>query len=157
MQPIDQNSCLVGEIENNNKLKPEVRMKSLSTTTKSIAIAILFLTVLVFPIKEGFSQTKYSPVGTWDYEVETPDATLTDVMVIKLDEEGEFEVRIESQVYGTLELSNITFEKMIMEGEIEVEGASMSVEFEFDGDSMEGVVYTGEEELPITAEKQKEN
>lgn len=132
-------------------------MKNLSTTTKSIAIVILFLTALAFPVKEGLSQTKYSPVGTWDYEVETPDGNLTDVMVIKLDDEGEFEVSIESDVYGTLELSDVTFEKMLMEGEIEVEGASMSVEFEFDGDSMEGVVYTGEEELIITAEKQKKN
>lgn len=132
-------------------------MKNLSTTTKSIAIAILFLTALAFPVQEGVSQTKYSPVGTWDYEVETPDGTLTDEMIIKLDDEGEYEVTIESEIYGNLVLSDITFEKMVMEGVIEVEGASMSVEFEFDGDSMEGVVYTGEEELSITAEKQTKN
>lgn len=130
-------------------------MKNLTTTTKSIAVAILFLTALAFPVKESISQTKYSPVGTWDYEVETPDGTLTDEMVVKLDEEGEYEVSIESDVYGTLELSEISFEKMLMEGEISVEGASMSVEFKFDGDSMEGIVYTGEEELAITAERQK--
>lgn len=132
-------------------------MKNLSTTTKSIAIAILFLTALAFPVKQGVSQTEYSPVGTWDYEVETPDGTLTDEMIIAEDEDGEYEVSIESDVYGTLTLSEITFEKMIMEGVIEVEGESMSVEFEFDGDSMEGIVYTGEEELSITAEKQTEN
>jgi len=42
-----------------------------------------------------------------------------------------------------------------MEGEIAVEGQSMSIEFEFDGDEMEGAVYTGEEALAITAERQK--
>ncbi|MFT7149753.1 MAG: hypothetical protein ACI82Q_001613 [Nonlabens sp.] len=62
---------------------------------------------------------------------------------------------MKSATYGNLSVSDITFEKMVMEGEIAVEGQSMSIEFEFDGDEMEGAVYTGEEALAITAERQK--
>lgn len=131
-------------------------MKNLSTILKTTARAILFLAAVSLNAEEWSKQTTYDPSGTWDYEVETPDGNVTGEMIVKL-EEGEYEVVIKSDVYGDLTVSDITFEKMVMEGEIAVEGQSMSVEFEFDGDDMEGAVYTGEDELAITAERQKDN
>jgi len=141
-------------------------MKKLTTTSKSIAVVILFLAALAFPVKESVSQTadthysiqdNFTPVGVWVYSVSTPDGDLTDEMTITKDEEGGFEVSIESDVYGTMELEDITFEKMVMEASVELNGDNVSFEFEFDGDSMEGMVYAGEDELTITAERKKKN
>jgi hypothetical protein len=125
-------------------------MKNLSSILKTAACAMLFLAAVSLNAEEWSQQTTYDPSGTWDYEVETPDGYVTGEMTVKL-VEGKYDVLIKSDVY----VSDITFEKMVMEGEIAVEGQSMSIEFEFDGDEMEGAVYTGEEALAITAERQK--
>lgn len=130
-------------------------MKNLSSILKTAAFAMLFLAAVSLNAEEWSQQTTYDPSGTWNYEVETPDGNVTGEMTVEL-VEGEYEVLIKSDVYGNLTVSDITFEKMVMEGEIAVEGQSMSIEFEFDGDDMEGAVYTGEEELAITAERQKD-
>uniref|UniRef100_UPI0040489F36 hypothetical protein n=1 Tax=Roseivirga sp. TaxID=1964215 RepID=UPI0040489F36 len=98
---------------------------------------------------------QYSPVGTWNYEAQTPDGTLKDVMTIALNAEGIYEVTIKSQVYGTLELDDVEFEKMVMTGNVEIEGESIEFEMKFDGESMEGIVYAGEDELVIKAERQQ--
>ena len=129
-------------------------MKNLSSILKAAACAMLLLAVVSLNAEEWSHQTTYDPSGTWDYEVETPDGSITGEMTVKI-VEGKYDVLIKSDVYGNLTVSDITFEKMVMEGEIAVEGQSMSIEFEFDGDEMEGAVYTGEEALAITAERQK--
>mgnify|MGYP000318154312 CR=1 FL=1 len=129
-------------------------MKNLSSILKTAACAMLFLAAVSLSAEKLSQQTTYDPSGTWDYEVETPDGNMTGEMTVKL-VEGKYEVLIKSATYGNLSVSDITFEKMVMEGEIAVEGQSMSIEFEFDGDEMEGAVYTGEEALAITAERQK--
>ncbi|OEK04422.1 hypothetical protein [Roseivirga misakiensis] len=139
-------------------------MKRLTTTTKALLMAALFLAAVAFPTQQSISQTadievvkqdKYSPVGVWTYKVSTPDGDLEDEMTISKNDEGAFEVSIESDVYGTLELEDITFEKMVMEASVDLNGDSVAFEFEFDGDSMEGMVYAGEDELSITAERKK--
>lgn len=129
-------------------------MKNLSSILKTAACAMLFLAAVSLNAEEWSQQTKYDPSGTWDYEVETPDGNMTGEMIVKL-VEGEYEVLIKSDVYGNLTVSDISFEKMVMEGEIAVDGESMIIEFEFDGDEMEGAVFTGDGELSITAERQK--
>ncbi len=129
-------------------------MKNLTTTIKTTICAFLFLAALTLNADEVSQQTKYDPSGTWDYEVETPDGNLTGEMTVKLTE-GKYEVVIKTDVYGNLTLADVAFEKMLMEGSISVEGQSMSIEFKFDGDDMEGAVYTGEDELAITAKRQK--
>lgn len=136
-------------------------MKNLTTLKRSAALLLVMLTLAAFPMQQGVSgpvdmdteiQNAYDPTGTWNYEVETPDGNLTGEMTIKK-VDGEFEVKIESDVYGTLELEDITFEKMVMEASIEIEGDQIEFEWEFDGDSMEGTVYSGEDELAMTAER----
>lgn len=128
-------------------------MKNLSTILKASAVAMLFL-VAVSLNAEEWSQQTYDPSGTWDYEVETPDGNVTGEMIVAL-EDGEYSVTIKSDIYGDMTLEDITFEKNVMEGTISVEGQSMEMEMKFDGDEMEGAVYTGEDELAITAERQK--
>ncbi|OEK01081.1 hypothetical protein BFP97_05975 [Roseivirga sp. 4D4] len=130
-------------------------MKNLSTILKASAVAMLFL-VAVSLNAEEWAQTKYDPTGTWDYEVETPDGNVTGEMIVAM-EDGEYSVTIKSDIYGDMTLEDITFEKNVMEGTISVEGQSMEMELKFDGDEMEGAVYTGEDELAITAERQKKN
>jgi len=128
-------------------------MKNLSTILRASAVAMLFL-VAVSLNAEEWAQTKYDPTGTWDYEVETPDGNVTGEMIVAM-EDGEYTVTIKSDIYGDMTLEDITFEKNVMEGTISVEGQSMEMEMKFDGDEMEGAVYTGEDELAITAERQK--
>jgi hypothetical protein len=101
------------------------------------------------------ADSQYNPSGTWDYEAQTPDGTLKDVMTITLNAEGVYEVSIKSQIYGTLDLDDVVFEKMVMTGNVEIEGETIEFEMKFDEESMEGLVYTGEDELVIKAERQK--
>jgi hypothetical protein len=101
------------------------------------------------------ADSQYNPSGTWDYEAQTPDGNLKDVMTITLNAEGVYEVSIKSQIYGALELDDVAFEKMIMTSNVDIEGLSIEFEMKFDGESMEGIVYTGEDELVIKAERRK--
>lgn len=115
-------------------------------------IAFVALTVIMSAFTPV--QKAYDPSGNWSYEIETPDGTDSGKLVIAK-EDGEYDATIESMGYGTLELTDVTFEKMVMEGTVEVAGGVADFELEFDGDSMEGVIYFGEDELPITAERDK--
>ncbi len=139
-------------------------MKNLLTILKTAVLTALFCAVMVYPSAQAVSSplkasvtelAKYDPTGVWDYEVETPDGTLQDEMTIKKNEEGEYEVSIASDVYGTLVLQEVTFEKNVMEGHVEIEGDRIEFEMKFEGDSMEGSIYAGEDELTVTAERQK--
>jgi len=92
--------------------------------------------------------------GTWDYEVTMPDGSgLTGEMKIAK-AEGDYEVTIFSDVYGKMELEDVTMEKNTMEATFEIEGETIEFVMEFDGDSMEGIVYSEGGEIEITAEKQ---
>ena len=139
-------------------------MKKHSILCFAVVIATAFLSSMSSPAKLSMASLKpssiqnlsqYSPVGTWNYEAETAEGTLKDVMTIALNAEGVYEVTIKSQVYGTLELDDVEFEKMVMTGNVEIEGESIEFEMKFDCESMEGIVYAGEDELVIKAERQK--
>ena len=88
-------------------------------------------------------ENAYDPSGSWTYEVSMPEGTLTGDMEIKKVED-EYEVSIETDQFGTLELEDVTLEENIMEGNVEIDGAIIDFEFEFDGDSMEGTVSAGQ-------------
>lgn len=123
-------------------------MKKIKNTLALVAIT-LFLTAFTTNVA-----TQYDPSGVWTYEVESPDGTLTGDMTISKSE-GNYEVSIETQAYGTIELEEVSLDKTTLEGSAEVNGGPVDFEFEFDGDSMEGSVYVGESEMPITAERKK--
>lgn len=96
----------------------------------------------------------YDPSGSWSYEVEMAEGTMTGDMEIKKVED-EYEVSIETDQFGTLELEDVTLEENTMEANVEIDGAIIDFEFEFDGDSMEGIVYTPDGEIEISAERSK--
>ena len=97
--------------------------------------------------------TKADPSGTWEYEVSMPDgSSLTgDLKISKV--ENEYEVTIYSDVYGTMELDNVTMEGTTLEATFEMEGDTIEFELEIDGDSMEGTVYTPDGAIDMSAEK----
>lgn len=121
-------------------------------TMKSI-LSLMMVTFILFSFTP-ITQKAYDPSGVWDWEVETDEGTLTGEMTISKEEE-EYEVVIESDIYGTMEMEDVTFEKNIMEGTVEVDGDQVEFEWEFDGDTMEGAAYLGEDELAMSAERQK--
>ena len=96
----------------------------------------------------------YDPSGSWSYEVEMAEGTMTGDMEIKKVED-EYEVSIETDQFGTLELEDVTMDENTMEANVEIDGAIIDFEFEFDGDSMEGIVYTPDGEIEMTAERSK--
>lgn len=100
------------------------------------------------------SKTAYDPSGNWTYEVSMPEGTMTDDMDITKNE-GEYEVSIETDQFGTLELEDVTMDETSMEANVEINGAIIDFEFEFDGDSMEGIINTPDGEVEITAERNK--
>jgi hypothetical protein len=119
-------------------------------------ISLLALSVFIISAAQSSTKTAspyaYDPSGTWAYEVAMSDATLTGNMVISKNE-AEYEVTIESNIYGTLELEDVEWEANTMEANVEVEGDIIDFEFEFEGDTMEGAVYTPDGGLDITAER----
>lgn len=125
-------------------------MKNILNLKKSFA---LFAMTLLF-IAASPADLVFGPEGTWEYEVETPDGNVSGEMEISL-AEGEYAVTIESDMYGTMELEDVTMEDGVMEATYEMEGMILDFAFEFDGDTLEGVVYVGEDEMGFTAERKK--
>lgn len=122
----------------------------------SLVVLTLVLTAFTAETNNRNFNTAYDPVGVWDYEVETPDGTVSGEMTIARNDEKKIEVFFESQAYGTIELSDVKLDDTSLEGSSELQGQGMEIEMEFDGDSMEGTIYYGEEEMSLTAERKKE-
>ncbi len=122
-------------------------MKNTKNLKRSFALlAMTLFLVAAAPVMD--------PVGVWDYEVESPDGNVTGEMTITKTD-GEYEVVIESDMYGKMELEDVAMEKDVMSATYELDGLPLEFEFSFDGDEMEGVVYANGDELPLTATKQK--
>jgi hypothetical protein len=122
-----------------------------------VLVALMFTSVapIAQAINNTTSMSQYDPTGTWDYEAQTPDGTVKDVMTIVLNDEGVYEVTIKSQIYGTLELDDVLLDKLVLTGNVDIEGTSIDFEMTFDGDNIEGIINTGEAELTFTAKRQK--
>jgi len=131
----------------------------------SLTLAVVLVTLMSFNLKETLttdhvSNVKaYDPTGVWDYSATTDEGDITGEMTISK-EDGDWEITIQSDIYGTLELENVTLEvnkdkDVIMEGDVEVDGDDIDFYFEFDEDSLEGIVGTPDGDLEITAERQK--
>ena len=117
----------------------------------SIGIVMLLITVGLTAMKPVSTANL---VGTWDYEVPTDQGTLEGEMTITKNE-AKFDISIETTSYGTLELDEIKVSGNDLTANVELEGATIEFEFEFDGDSMEGTIGTPDGELEITAKRRK--
>lgn len=130
-------------------------MKKIANLTKSMLLMTLAITLFaVAPVKVD---NAYDPSGDWTYEIEIPEqGAISGDMTIKKEGEG-WDVVVETDDYGTLNLQDVELDGTDMTGTVEVAGGLADFEMEFDGDSMEGVIYFGEDELPITAERDSGN
>ena len=128
-------------------------MKKVSFLKNKFTIGILMLMLTV-----GLTAMKPVSIanlaGTWDYEVPTDQGTLEGEMTITKNE-AKFDISIETTSYGTLELEDIKVTGNDLTANVELEGATIEFEFEFDGDSMEGTIGTPDGELEITAKRRK--
>lgn len=115
----------------------------------------LTLVLALFSVNQATAQTaNYDPSGTWLYEVDIPDAKLTGELTISKSDKG-YGAVIKSDVYGTIELGEVTFENMVLKGSSQVDGGKVEFEWKFDGDQLKGSVYTLDGTLSMTAKKKK--
>lgn len=128
-------------------------MKTIQFFKRSMTFSMLAFLLTVLSVNQAKAQKAYDPVGTWEYEVSMPDGDLTGEMVISRAEDGILEVTIQSSVYGTIELEDVVFDDMILEGNTEIDGGNIEFEFKFDGDDCEGAVYTPDGTLEMTAQR----
>ena len=129
-------------------------MKMIAKTIVSIVLTLLF-TAFATGTSHLTHEYQYDPTGVWSYEVVTPDGTQTGEMMIEKNGDT-YEVTIESDIYGTLELEKVKFSKTTLEGELELEGSMLDFEMDFNGDAMEGTIYMGESEFSLEAKRKKE-
>lgn len=130
-------------------------MKTIQFFKKSMLLSAMALAFTILSINQSMAQQAYDPTGTWSYTVPSPEGDLTGDMIISRVEDGTLEVTIKSSVYGTIELEDIVFEEMILEGNADINGDSIEFEFKFDGDDLEGAVYTPDGTMEMTAERKK--
>ena len=141
-------------------------MKKIMIITRLAFLAILLLMtpIVSFGTVEENSIEKqlltikaYDPSGTWNVEIELPDETTKMIMIISKDDEGEFEISMEDTAEDeTVELDEISFdeEDMTLTAEVEVDGSTVEIALEFDGDSVEGMVYADGMEFELTGERE---
>ncbi|MFY0594485.1 hypothetical protein [Roseivirga sp.] len=143
-------------------------MKKILTITRLTLLAALLMTA---PLYSGIANQidkhnsskvniiAYDPSGTWNAEVEVPGQTVELIITITKDEDGDFEVSMEDTTDNeTVEMDDISFDEegMTMTGEVDADGTIIDVEFEFDGDSIEGKLTAEGMEMKLTGERETE-
>ncbi len=133
-------------------------------TPNQFKIYLLLLTVAVFTFgcaassnptnKAAKKETKkvYNPTGVWEYYVETPDGGSSGVMRVT-GTPGAYEVAMETDQFGVLELQGVSIVDGNMTGTLEVMGNYVSVECVFTGESMEGSIFLGTDAFPLTGKR----
>lgn len=95
----------------------------------------------------------YDPTGTWEYYVSTPDGGSAGEMVLS-GNPGAYVGTLQTDQFGEIELTAIDVQGTQMTASMEVMGMSADLDCSFDGDSMEGTVYLGQDAFPIEATRQ---
>lgn len=104
--------------------------------------------------KSAKKETKkiYNPTGVWEYYVETPDGGSSGVMRV-IGNPGAYEVTMETDQFGVLELQGVSIVDGNLTGTIEVMGNFATVECVFAGETMGGSVFLGPDAFPLTGER----
>lgn len=102
--------------------------------------------------KADVAPKAYNPAGVWEYLVETPDGGSTGTMRIT-GNPGAFAATLETDQFGTLEMSGLSVEDTNMTGNIEVMGTTAQIECQFDGESLTGAVYLGQDVFPMSGKR----
>ncbi len=129
-------------------------MKHSKLLKSKLTLGLLFF-IATIGLTSMQSSPVLDPVGIWDYEVPTEQGTLEGEMTITKND-GKYDISIETTSYGTLELQEIKISGNDLTANVDLEGATIDFEFEFDGDSMKGTITTPDGELEMTAKRRKE-
>lgn len=136
--------------------------KKLMKNSKGIKSALAMLVMLLFVVgcaatntasngvagKRGKKVKAYDPTGTWEYTVDSPDGSTGGTLIIE-GNPGTYTASLGTEQFGTLEVLDVDLQGTSMTGNIEVMGTSASLECDFDGDTMSGAVYFGEDTFPL--------
>lgn len=114
-------------------------------------ILLIMITIGLTAMKPS---TAYDPTGIWDYEVEAGEGTMTGEITIKKDG-NDYEVSVETQQYGTLELEEVELKGNDLSANIDMQGATIDFNFEFEENSMTGTVTTPDGDLDIKAKRRE--
>ena len=90
----------------------------------------------------------YSPVGVWEYTVDTPDGGSTGTMRVK-GAPGTYDVVLETDQYGSIRVDGIQMVGRSMTGSIDVAGNAADLEIDFDEENFSGVVVMGDQVFPL--------
>lgn len=131
-------------------------------TLKIVAFFLFASTVIVGCAASGTttnSTTKkevkpkvYDPTGVWEYLVETPDGGSSGNLRIA-GNPGAYTASLETDQFGVLEMTGVSVQDTNLTGMIEVMGTSAEVQCSFDGDSMSGAVYLGQDAFPMSGKR----
>lgn len=98
--------------------------------------------------KKGKKNEVYDPTGTWEYSVESPDGATGGKLMIQ-GAPGTYSASLETDQFGTLELTDIDFQGTSMTGVIDVMGNTADIQCDFEGDTFTGSIYVGEDAFPM--------
>ncbi|KYG80981.1 hypothetical protein MB14_14450 [Roseivirga ehrenbergii] len=133
-------------------------LKSLLTLTLSLLLAVSIVGCAsgkasatdTAKVEEKAKEKAYDPRGVWDYTVQTPDTDSYGIMRITGDN-GLYAAVMETDQFGTLNVTGFTVVGNAFSGSIDVMGATAGIEGSFDGDSMSGYVNMGADSFPVQA------
>lgn len=94
----------------------------------------------------------YNPSGVWEYSVDTPDGGSTGTLRIN-GNPGAYTASLETDQFGVLEIGGLNIQDSNLTGTIEVMGTAAEIECLFDGDSMTGAVYLGQDAFPMSGKR----
>jgi len=84
-------------------------MNNLRSIKTYFVLSLLIISASAFNTKTIDSNLAYDPSGIWDYTVVTEEGDLTGEMTIEK-EDGDWQITIETDMYGTLELEDVTLD-----------------------------------------------
>jgi hypothetical protein len=90
----------------------------------------------------------YDPTGSWEYTVATPNGDSFGVMLVS-GANGLFEASLQTDQFGTLQVTDFTVVGMAFSGSIDVMGTIAELSGNFDGDAMTGSVLLGADSYPL--------
>lgn len=133
-------------------------------TLKTIKVVSAILLLAIFAVGCAASGTTtnstakkeakkaYDPTGVWEYVVDTPDGGSSGTLRIN-GNPGAYTASLETDQFGTLEMTGVTIQDTNMTGSLEVMGMTAEVECQFEGDNLSGAVYMGQEVYPMSGNR----
>ena len=154
------------DLRKNTIFKPLIfQRKNAMKTKNTLKIVCAFLLISAFTLgcaasgtptnstaKEAAKPKIYDPTGVWEYMVDTPDGGSTGTLRIT-GNPGAFNASLETDQFGTLEMTGVNVQDTNMTGNIEVMGTSAQIECQFNGDEMTGAVYLGQDVFPMSGKR----